>query len=254
MVHGKIAACQSVDVVDGLSHHLAPIEGSRHLASEGAAAAVVALAPVHDRDSPAAAQGFGDLFFREGTEDTELEDPCFPPLLPQLVDRCFGSACRGAHNQHDIIGVLRAVFFKKAVSAAGELFKAVCHLQDDCAGVFHGVFLGLLGFHCIAGYRIGADGHGFSGIEKIFLRSVGPDKFADRSILQQLDIFHSVAGDKAVLADHHRQVHPGILRDRKCLKIIVIGFLVVFCVDLDPARVAGSHPVRMVAVDVDRTG
>ena len=71
-------------------------------------------------------------------------------------------------------------------------------------------------------------------------------------IFKQLNIFHRVARDKSVLADHDRQMDSGVLCDRERLDIIVIGFLVVFRVDLDPSRISRSHAVGMVAVDIDR--
>ena len=63
-----------------------------------------------------------------------------------------------------------------------------------------------------------------------------------------------MARDKAVLADHHRQVHPGILRDRESLNVVVIGLLIVLRIDLDPAGVPCAHSVGVVTVDINRAG
>ena len=63
-----------------------------------------------------------------------------------------------------------------------------------------------------------------------------------------------MAGDEAVLADHHRKMHPRILRDRIRLNIVVISLLVVFRIDLDPPGVARAHAVGMITVDIDRSG
>ena len=60
-----------------------------------------------------------------------------------------------------------------------------------------------------------------------------------------------MAGDKAVLADHDGQ--PAVLCDGHRLYVIIIYFLIVLCVDLDPAAVSAAHGVRMVVVDVDRS-
>ena len=120
--------------------------------------------------------------------------------------------------------------------------------------MFHGVLLALFGLHGIIGDGVGADGHGFSGVKEEFFGFIGSDKFPHGFVFQQLDILHRVAGDKAVLADHDREMDSGILGDGKCLQIIVVGLLIVFRVDLDPSSVAGAHAVRVVTVDVDGAG
>ena len=53
---GEITAGESVDVVDGLEHDFIAVERRRDFHSQGAAAAVVALAPVHDGQGMAAAK------------------------------------------------------------------------------------------------------------------------------------------------------------------------------------------------------
>ena len=40
----------------------------------------------------------------------------------------------------------------------------------------------------------------------------------------------------------------------KCLNIVIIGFLIVLSIQLDPSRIPGPHTVRMITVDIDRSG
>ncbi len=76
----------------------------------------------------------------------------------------------------------------------------------------------------------------------------------DQVVFHQEDVLHPMAGDKAVLADHHRKHHVLVLRNRVGLKEIVIGFLVGLRIDLNPPAVPGSHAVGMIRVDVDGAG
>ena len=62
----------------------------------------------------------------------------------------------------------------------------------------------------------------------------------------------SRGAETACLADHDRK--SAVLCDRHSLDVIVVDFLIVFCVDLDPPAVAAAHGIRMVVVDVDRSG
>ena len=40
----------------------------------------------------------------------------------------------------------------------------------------------------------------------------------------------------------------------KDVKEIIVGLLIIFRINLEPARISGAHAVRMVTVDIDRTG
>ena len=62
-----------------------------------------------------------------------------------------------------------------------------------------------------------------------------------------------MAGDKSVLADHDRQPDALMLRNTVSLHHIIIGFLIILRVDLDPSGVPCAHTVGVVAVDVDRS-
>ena len=86
------------------------------------------------------------------------------------------------------------------------------------------------------------------------LRLVLADEVLHHVVLQQLDVFHCVAGDETVLADHDREHDVFVLGDAVRLDHVVVGFLVVLGKDLNPAGVSGAHGVGMVAVDVDRAG
>ena len=60
-----------------------------------------------------------------------------------------------------------------------------------------------------------------------------PHKILHRLVIQQGDVLQSMAGDEAVLADHHRQAHVGVLPDGHSLEEVVIGFLVVLGIGLN---------------------
>ena len=73
-------------------------------------------------------------------------------------------------------------------------------------------------------------------------------------IFQKFDVFHGVAGDETVLADHDRKHHVFVFGDAVCLNHVVVGFLIVLGKNLNPSGVSRAHGVGMIAVDVDRAG
>ena len=108
--------------------------------------------------------------------------------------------------------------------------------------------------HIVAAQVIGTDGQGILRLEQEMLRAVLPHKSLDGVGIQQHNILQGVAGDKAILTDHHRQTDGGVLSDGHGLEEIVIGLLVVLRVNLNPPRVPDAHGVRVVVVDVDGAG
>ena len=46
----------------------------------------------------------------------------------------------------------------------------------------------------------------------------------------------------------------GVFRNGESLNVVIVGFLIVFGINLDPSCVSGAHAVRVVAVDIDGTG
>ena len=57
-----------------------------------------------------------------------------------------------------------------------------------------------------------------------------------------------------ILADHDRQMYSLILRDRICLNEVIIRFLIILCIDLDPTGISCAHSIGVVTVDIDRSG
>jgi hypothetical protein len=72
----------------------------------------------------------------------------------------------------------------------------------------------------------------------------------DLLLVGDVDLVVGVGEDEAVHADHHRQRQ--LLRDPEGLDVHVQRLLVGLGVELDPARVALGHRVRVVVPDVDR--
>ena len=91
-------------------------------------------------------------------------------------------------------------------------------------------------------------------LQKVVLRRILANKRLDRLIFQKFDVFYRMGGDEAVLAYHDGQSYIWMLRNGHGLEIVVVGFLVVFCIDLDPAGIPGVHGVGVVIVDIDGAG
>ena len=92
-------------------------------------------------------------------------------------------------------------------------------------------------------------------LEQVVFRIVFADEVLDHLVGLKLDVLDRVRRcSKAVLTNHDRQADVRILGDRHRLNVVVIGFLIVLGEDLNPAGIACAHGIRMVVVDVDRTG
>ena len=63
-----------------------------------------------------------------------------------------------------------------------------------------------------------------------------------------------MTGDKTILTDHDRQMYSGVFRNWIRLNKIVIRFLIIFCIYLDPAGISCAHSIGVITVDVDRAG
>ncbi len=192
----------------------------------------------------------GNLLRGEGPEYPELQKPRLDSPLPEYVDCVLNRAAHGADGYHRVLCVLQPVFLEKAVMLSGDGLKLLRHVQDNLFRALHSLRLGLLCLHAVIGNRIGSYRHGLVLLQKIMLRLVLPDEFFDGLIVPQGNVFHGMAGDKAVLADHHRKMHVPVLRNAVGLEEIVIGLLVVLRVNLNPAGIPRSHTVGMLRVDI----
>ena len=85
------------------------------------------------------------------------------------------------------------------------------------------------------------------------IRLILTDKILYLIILDQQNILNTVAGDEPILTDHDGQMYPLVLRDRKCLYVIVVHLLIGLRIDLDPAGIPCTHAVRVIRIDIDRT-
>ena len=91
-------------------------------------------------------------------------------------------------------------------------------------------------------------------LQKVVLRRILAHEGLDRLIFQKFDVFYRMGGDEAVLAYHDGQSYVRVLRDGHGLEVIVVGLLVVFGIDLNPAGIPGIHSIRVIVVDIDGTG
>ena len=85
-------------------------------------------------------------------------------------------------------------------------------------------------------------------------RFICPYKFLYIFGFHQSNIFHCMACNKSILADHDWKHNIFVLRNTVCLNKVIIGFLIVFCINLNPSGISCSHTVGMLAVDIQRTG
>ena len=150
----------------------------------------------------------------------------------------------GADEHQGDLGILHAVGLEQAVFSSGQGRELGGHLQNPLLGPLHGLGLLDLMLHIVAAQVIGTDGQGILRLEQEMLRAVLPHKGLDGVGIQQHNILQGVAGDKAILTDHHRQTDGGVLSDGHGLEEIVIGLLVVLRVNLNPPRVPDAHGVR----------
>ena len=108
-------------------------------------------------------------------------------------------------------------------------------------------------FHIIVCDGIGSHRHRTFRVQQIVLRFIFSDKLLNVIILQKLHILDCMAGDKTILADHDRQSHILMFGNAVSLYHIVIGFLIVLRIDLDPSGIPCAHTVRMITVNIDRS-
>ena len=94
-----------------------------------------------------------------------------------------------------------------------------------------------------------ADRHRLGGVEDL-ARLEGREERVDLLLRRQLHALERVREDEAVHADHDRERE--LLGEPESLDVQVRGLLVGLGVELDPARVALRHRVRVVVPDVDR--
>ena len=120
VLHGEISSRKSVDIIDRLYHNFMPEQSRGDLTPQRSAAAVIALAAVHDRHCLAAASldRLSDLLLGEGPEHSEFEDTYLVAFFPEHVCCCLGSSCCGAHDHHQVIRVFRPVLLEEAVASS----------------------------------------------------------------------------------------------------------------------------------------
>ena len=83
-------------------------------------------------------------------------------------------------------------------------------------------------------------------------RLVRADELPHRLVGQHDQRADGAADDVPVVHVHDRRPHVEVLGDADGLYAVVVCLLVVLTVELDPAAVAATHGVAVVAVDVDR--
>ena len=84
--------------------------------------------------------------------------------------------------------------------------------------------------------------------------AVVADERPDGVVREELHRLCRVSDRETVLADEHRQQHIGMLCDPRCQHGQVVSLLGVLGEQLHDAGIADQHRVRVVAVDVDRSG
>ena len=214
----------------------------------------ITLCTVHDRDCLDIFQCFCNLISREWTEQTNLNQSDFLSLLAKSVHCIFCCSCCGTNDNNCTFSIFHTILLEKSVFSAGKLLKILSHFFYDTADISCSLCLITLCFHIIICDRVRADCHRALWIQKIIFRLILTNKILDVCIFQKFNILYGVACDESILTDHDWKAYIFMLGNAESLNHVVISFLIILCVNLDPACISCSHTVRMITVDIDRTG
>ena len=205
---------------------------------------------LEDHHAAGAGERLADLVEREGAERLDAEGADPDAALAQLIDHRLDRPQNRAERDDDRVGALGPVAAQQAAGGTAEVDReALGDLGDHVEG------LHLLGVGEVLdleeGLRPdhGADRYGLGRVEDL-AGLERRNEVVDRLLVRDVDLLVGVGEDESVHADHHRQRHS--LRDPERLDVHVDSLLVGLGVELDPARVALGHRVRVVVPDIDR--
>ena len=91
------------------------------------------------------------------------------------------------------------------------------------------------------------------GVEQRIERLVFTHKLLDRFVVFHHAHVHGVGGNEAIERGDDREQHVRIFSNAECDYRVVVCFLSGLSEEHDPACIASTHNVGMIAMDVDRS-
>jgi len=91
-------------------------------------------------------------------------------------------------------------------------------------------------------------------IEKGIKRLIFSDKLFNFLIFERVHSLHGMADDKAIMGGHNREENVFVFGNSGGLDNIVIDFLAVLTVELDPTGIPATHGIAVIGMNVDWAG